>query len=158
MSRTMRAAVLALAVAVLVVGFVIAQQAGDDDASGGATVAQTQQAEQQPEAGSDDGLEAGRTPAEQEATPITPEPPLVRVRGGEPVGGVQQLAFDKGDRVDFRVRADAADEIHVHGYDVVRQLPAGETVRIRFPADIDGRFEVELHGTGTQIARLEVQP
>lgn len=162
MSRKQRSLVLVLAVVVLVVGFVIARQAGDDDESTttAGTVAQTVPAEaSEPEGGAGDetGAEAEATEPEA-AKPAKPRPPLVEVAGGQPVGGVKELGYDRGDLVDFRVRSDVADEIHVHGYDVEQELPAGEAVRIRFPADIDGRFEVELHESGAQIVELEVQP
>jgi major membrane immunogen (membrane-anchored lipoprotein) len=80
------------------------------------------------------------------------------VRDGKPVGGVQQLEYDAGEQVRFAVRSDAADEVHVHGYDVTERLPAGQAVRISFPAEIEGIFEVELHGSEMQIAELRVNP
>lgn len=80
------------------------------------------------------------------------------VRDGKPVGGVRQLEFDAGEQVRFSVRSNTADEVHVHGYDVTERLPAGKAVPISFPAEIEGIFEVELHGSGMQIAELRVNP
>ncbi|HEU4656192.1 MAG TPA: hypothetical protein VFR97_01640 [Capillimicrobium sp.] len=164
MSRTQRSLVLALAVVVLVVGFVIARSAGDDDGDGASSTtattaaqAQTQAAAPEGEAGSEADAKAEAT--EDEATaPAEPKPQLIVVKGGAPVGGVARLEATKGDRVEFRVRSDAPDELHVHGYEIEEELPAGRTVDVSFPADIDGRFEIELHGSETQIAELEVQP
>jgi hypothetical protein len=34
------------------------------------------------------------------------------VRGGEPVGGVQRLEYDSGERVRLSVRSDVADQRH----------------------------------------------
>lgn len=80
------------------------------------------------------------------------------VRDGKPVGGVRQLEFDAGEQVRFAVRSNTADEVHVHGYDVTERLPAGKAAPVSFPAEIEGIFEVELHGSGMQIAELRVNP
>lgn len=80
------------------------------------------------------------------------------IRGGEPVGGVQELEYGAGEQVRFDVRSDVADEIHVHGYDVMRDVPAGGSVSFSFPAEIEGIFEIELEERGEQIAELRVNP
>ncbi len=68
------------------------------------------------------------------------------------------LEFDAGDEIRFAVGSDAAEEIHVHGYDIARDVPAGGTVEFDFPAEIEGIFEIELERLGTQIAELRVNP
>ena len=45
----------------------------------------------------------------------------------------------------FRVTADEDEEIHVHGYDIEKEVPAGETIDVSFPATITGIFEIEFH-------------
>jgi hypothetical protein len=80
------------------------------------------------------------------------------VRNGEPVGGVQELEYSAGEQVRFDVRSDVADEIHVHGYDLMKDVPAGGSVSFSFPAEIEGIFEVELEGRKEQIAELRVNP
>jgi hypothetical protein len=80
------------------------------------------------------------------------------VRDGEPVGGIAELEYDAGEQVRFRVSSNEADEVHVHGYDVGEEILAGGTATISFPADIEGIFEVELHGSEKQIAELRVNP
>ena len=157
MTGSNRIAVLAVAVVVAVVGFFVARDAADDESSTTATVTVTQTATVPSEAEAEPEVEPESDASEPER-PAEARPPLIVVRDGEPDGGVRELSFEKGEEVDFRVRSDAADEVHVHGYDETAALPAGKTVRIRFPASIDGRFEVELHGAHTQIARLEVTP
>ena len=84
--------------------------------------------------------------------------PTIVVRDGEPVGGVQKLEYSAGDEVRFRVRSDVADEVHVHGYDLMEDVAAGGTVSFDFPAEIEGIFEVELEELGEQIAELRVNP
>jgi hypothetical protein len=84
--------------------------------------------------------------------------PTIVIRSGKPVGGVRTLQFNKGGTIAFAVRSDEASEIHFHGYDIAKDVAAGVTVRYAVPAKIDGRFEVEIEDTGTQIATVEVLP
>ena len=53
---------------------------------------------------------------------------------------------------------DAADEVHVHGYDFSSDVEAGDTVTIEFTADIAGVFEVELEDARLPILELVVEP
>lgn len=84
--------------------------------------------------------------------------PTIVVKNGEPVGGVQELEYNAGDQIRFEVDSDVADEIHVHGYDLMKDVPAGGSVSFSFPAEIEGIFEVELEGRKEQIAELRVNP
>jgi len=84
--------------------------------------------------------------------------PTIVVRDGEPVGGVEELEYSAGDQIRFSVRSDVADEVHVHGYDISQEVPAGGSVAFSFPADIEGIFEVELEERVEQIAELTVNP
>jgi len=97
---------------------------------------------------------ATRVPQELEprSTPEPSQPPLLTA------GKERDLTFTQGDRVRFRVRTDAPEEVHVHGYDVERAVPAGETVTVAFDADVVGIFEVELHGSGEPLGRLRIEP
>jgi hypothetical protein len=102
--------------------------------------------------------QGGEPAPDEEPRAEEPAVAVVRVRGGEPVGGVQQLEVRRGDRIRFRVVADADDEVHLHGYDVEKAVGPGRRATFDVEATIEGRFEVELHGTGTQIARVDVTP
>jgi hypothetical protein len=73
-------------------------------------------------------------------------------------GKTQKLTYDQGDRVTFKVRANDDDEVHVHGYNIERELQAGKTATISFPAKINGVFEIELHHADVQLATLTVRP
>jgi hypothetical protein len=93
-------------------------------------------------------------------TTAAQEPAVQRivVSGGKPVGGVKRLSYKNGDAIRIAVTSDVADEIHVHGYDLMKDVPAGGTVRFSFPANIEGVFEIELEGRKQQIAELRVSP
>jgi len=81
----------------------------------------------------------------------------VTVQNGEPAGGIQHLTVDKGDHVVIRVNSDVADEVHVHGYDLMQDVAPGQSAEIAFEATITGRFEIELEDAGTPIGELEVR-
>ncbi|HEX3734297.1 MAG TPA: hypothetical protein VHU86_04010 [Solirubrobacterales bacterium] len=84
--------------------------------------------------------------------------PTIVVKNGKPVGGIRDLTYDKGDRIHFKVRSDVSDEVHVHGYDLMKDIRAGGTVAFDFPATIEGVFEAELEGRKEQIVELRVNP
>ena len=69
-----------------------------------------------------------------------------------------KLRFKQGETVRFRVRADVADHVHVHGYDLMKDVEPGKTITFSFPAKITGIFEIELEDAGEQIAQLRVDP
>jgi FtsP/CotA-like multicopper oxidase with cupredoxin domain len=85
-------------------------------------------------------------------------PQTVTVVDGKPNGGVKTITYNKGDTVDLTVKSDTADEIHIHGYDLHKDVTKGGSVHFTFPASIDGKFVVELENAGEQIASLQVEP
>jgi plastocyanin len=86
------------------------------------------------------------------------EPPTIDVRDEEPVNGVETLEYSAGEQVEFKVRSNTATEVHVHGYEIEDQVPAGKTVTVSFPAELEGIYEVEVHPAEEQIAELRVNP
>lgn len=93
--------------------------------------------------------------------PPAPKLETIAVKGGEPVGGVQDLDFGAGERIRFAVRSDTEGEVHVHGYELTKPITAGGTVRFDFRAELQGGYEVELHlheGGEAPIAELTVRP
>jgi hypothetical protein len=80
---------------------------------------------------------------------------------GNPVltgDSVVKLRFKKGDTVKFRVKAPIDTEVHVHGYDFMKDVEKGVEAQFSFPATIDGIFVVEFEETAKQIAELRVDP
>jgi hypothetical protein len=84
--------------------------------------------------------------------------PTIAIENGEPVGGIEELSYEKGDQIHFKVESDVADEVHVHGYDLAKDVEAGGTVSFDFPATIEGVFEAELEERKEQILELRVEP
>lgn len=52
---------------------------------------------------------------------------------------------------------DAADEFHLHGYDVEAAAEKGETVSLEVTADETGRFDLESHETEATLLVLVVE-
>jgi heme/copper-type cytochrome/quinol oxidase subunit 2 len=87
-----------------------------------------------------------------------PEITTIVIKDGKPVGGIADLTYDEGEQVRFKVDSDVSDEIHVHGYDIMKDVEAGGSVSFDFPASIEGIFEAELEDRGEQILELTVNP
>ncbi|HWA52683.1 MAG TPA: hypothetical protein VG816_00775 [Solirubrobacterales bacterium] len=88
------------------------------------------------------------------------KPPLttIVIKHGKPVGGVAQLTYNEGEQVRFKVDSDVSDEVHMHGYDIMKDVKAGGSVTFDFPATLEGVFEAELEGRKEQILELTVNP
>jgi hypothetical protein len=153
-----KVALIAAALGLLVSLFFALRPDDDDGSAAETTVAQTTTAETT--------TEAPPPTTEQtttEAPPTTtaaPEPVRINyvIVGGEPQGGIQRDSVARGKEVVITVTSDVADEVHVHGYDLMADVAPGAPATIRFTADAPGRFEIELENTGVQIAELEVRP
>lgn len=91
-------------------------------------------------------------------TPAEPKPPRIETKRGKPIGGVVRITAKKDDIVRFTVVSDIAEEVHVHGYDLIENVGPGAPARFRFDATLEGIFEVELEQSGELIAELRVEP
>ena len=153
MQATRRTTVLLVAAALLTGSFALASCGGDDEASGTTTETTTQTT-------SETTTSTETTTTETTTEPEVEKPTVVRVTvvDGAPTGGIVRATVDQGDRVRLVVTSDVADEIHLHGYDVSRDVAAGGTVTLAFRASIPGRFEAELEERGVQIADITVEP
>ena len=135
------------ALAALVVLFLVFRPGGDDDGQAAPTTTAATATE------STGTTTEAATTAAPKAVQV-----VVRVRGGKPVDGIVRAQAKKGDPVVVIVGSDVADEVHVHGYDLMADVAPGKPVRIRFDATLTGRFEIELENRGEQIAQLTVLP
>ena len=77
------------------------------------------------------------------------------VVGGELVSE-RRAEVKLGDNVKLVVETDTADELHVHGYDLIADLVAGEITELTFVAEIPGIFEVEFENSHMQVLELVV--
>ncbi len=146
MTRAQRFTFLGMA-AVIAVLAVILIGGGKDESDAPTTTSQTTPTPTPDEPDPDDTATPSPT-----ATP-TPEPPPL-LEGGK----VTKLRFTEGDTVRFRVVSDAPEEVHVHGYDIAKDLEPGKVVTVSFEGDITGIFEIEYEHAGEQIGQLRVDP
>jgi hypothetical protein len=133
------------AIVLAVVLFIVLSD-GDDDSEPSTTAATTEKSSAQEER------------QEKPTKPAEPPPATIVVKGGEPVGGVAELSFAKGGRIRFVVESDVADHVHLHGYDVFEDVPAGGRVEFDLPATLEGVFEVELEDRVVPLAEITVSP
>jgi hypothetical protein len=149
-------AVLALAVAAALF-LLLRDDEGDDSGSEPTAAAQTTTTA--PTGGEGEDQEKPEEPEK----PEKPEPPesriaLIEVVAGEPKGGVAELSFTEGENIRFVVESDVADHVHLHGYDVFMDVPAGGKVEFNVPATIPGVFEAELEDRVVPLAEITVEP
>jgi len=139
MSRGQRLTFLGIAAIIAVVAVIVLSGGGDEtEKAADATATPSRE------------VDAMATPTR--TPPPKPKPPLL-------LGGRERtLSFDQGDTVRFRVRHGEAEEVHIHGYDIKKELAANETANVSFEASIPGIFEVELEHSGTPLGRLKVEP
>jgi FtsP/CotA-like multicopper oxidase with cupredoxin domain len=148
MSRNQRIGLLAGAVVVAVVAFVIAQSGGDDE---GASRSESS------------GLPAETDQSEGSSEAAKPEVTRIATKGGVLVGDAKTITVKKDDVVRIVITSDVPDEMHLHGYDIEEEAGPGKPARFEFTADVEGSFELESHaaedaGKEPLLARLHVEP
>jgi hypothetical protein len=147
MTRGQRFTFLGIAVVIAVVAVILLAGGGDEtDKASNSASTPTPTAT----ATASDG-EATETPT---PTPTATPKPLPLLKAGK----VAKLTYDQGDTVRFRVVSDKAEEVHIHGYDIKKELEPNQTATVSFKATINGIFEIEFEGSATQIAELKVEP
>ena len=77
---------------------------------------------------------------------------------GSPRGGIQRPTLKQGEKAVLVIRSDAGEQVHLHGYDIEKDMTPGKALRIPFTANLPGRFELELHHPDALLAVVEVRP
>jgi FtsP/CotA-like multicopper oxidase with cupredoxin domain len=133
----------AAAIVVLIVAF-IALQPGDDPEPAAAPVTAAATTPVEPVAS---------TPADTAPAP-KPAVTYVTLQSGK----IAKIKVKQGDVVRVQVTSPKAEELHIHGYDIAKDLPAGQLEKVAFTAKLAGIFEMEYEGAGEQLAELTVEP
>lgn len=147
------------AVVVAVVLFLVLRPEDGDDAAATTAPTDTTTTNETTTPGTETETETETTP-----TTTTPPPPpqpqriSIQVRNGGPVGGVKRVTVERGERLQLIVRSDVADHVHVHGYDLFKDVGPGMPARFSFQASTVGGFEIELEDRHLLLAELRVQP
>jgi hypothetical protein len=144
-----RLLIVGAAIAVAVVLFVVLRPDDGDDTTPATTPTTT----------TTPGTTTEREPSVP-PPPRRPAPAVVRitVRDGTPVGGVRRVTVGKGRRVTLVVTSNVADHVHLHGYNVMRDVGPGMPAEISFRATIVGTVEAELEDRHVPLARITTQP
>ena len=138
MSRGQRIGLLAAAVAIAVVAFVIAKPGSDDNDDSTTTQA----------AGS-----SGKP-----SKPAGPKTTRIQLKNHNPVGGRKVIKVKKDDKVLIVVSSDKPDTVHLHGYEIEREITPAKPGRYSVRARNEGAFELESHTTEQKLATLQVGP
>jgi hypothetical protein len=159
--RNTRWLVIGAAAAVLVVAFVLLRPGGDDETQ--PTAATSPTIAPSPSDGHDAGSsDAGATPTDGsddstgDGSGTSHEDPVVfEVKDGK-VTGPKQVVIEQGDVLHAWVTADAADEVHVHGFDLHFDVVPGEPTHVEVAGTAAGIYEVELEEAGLLLFTLKV--
>lgn len=81
----------------------------------------------------------------------------VRVAGGKVETAERRVTVSRGDRVRVQVSSDVADEVHVHGFDLSKQVGPGAPATVEFTANLPGVWEVELENAKRKLFDLAVR-
>jgi len=172
----LRPALIVAMVMVLAMASASCNRDDDGDSTDGAQTTTTTTTAQDTTATSDPNdttVTTGGSPATTAASPATTQSGAgagstddpeadgvieVTITGGVVEGGVQRRGVKQGSPVTLRFTSDAADEIHVHTYDLRQDLTPGQSADITFLAKIPGVFEVELENRKRKVLELEVRP
>jgi hypothetical protein len=114
------------------------------------------------------GCAGGSTPGEEAATTSPASSPtasktakvmdiVVSIKDSKVSPKAHRVKVAEGSPVRILVSSDVDDEVHVHGYEIEREVSAGQSATIEFTADQTGVFEVETHESGLLLFQLQVQ-
>jgi hypothetical protein len=81
----------------------------------------------------------------------------IKVTGDQVETAERRVTVATGEKVRIRVQSDVADEVHVHSYDLKKDVAPGKPAVIEFTADVPGSFEVELEEAHRKLIDLQVQ-
>jgi hypothetical protein len=81
----------------------------------------------------------------------------VNVVGGR-MTPTDKLVAHSGDTITMTVSADRAEEIHLHGYNFRFYPKPGKPQTMRFVANKEGSFEIEIEESSTHLGELDVYP
>jgi maltose-binding protein MalE len=153
MSTGARLGILAAIIVAAVVALVIASGGSDNNSTTTTSAATATQA-----TGTGTATTTSTSTTATQSEPAGPKTFTVIVKNAKPAGGIEKIKVNKGDEVRIVVNSDTTDEVHLHGYDIHKDVKAGGSATFNFKATIDGGFVMELESRGEQIAELTVEP
>ena len=99
-------------------------------------------------------------PESSEAGETQEEPVALAINGNNMYPA--EVSVTEGNHVNLQITSDHPIELHLHGYDLEKEVAPGEPAELAFDATITGRFAIEdhntEHNTETELGVLLVQP
>jgi hypothetical protein len=95
-------------------------------------------------------------PESSEAGETQEEPVALAINGNNMYPA--EVSVTEGNHVNLQITSDHPIELHLHGYDLEKEVEPGEPAELAFDATITGRFAIEDHNTETELGVLLVQP
>jgi hypothetical protein len=80
----------------------------------------------------------------------------VTIAHGKASGDTGRITVAAGTPVTLVVTSDVPDQVHLHGYDIEKDLVPAKPTTLSFVADVPGVFDVELHEADIVILHLQV--
>ncbi len=74
----------------------------------------------------------------------------LRIKHGQVPKAMRVIRVKEGDFVRLLVSTDRTATLHLHGYDIERQVKPGTVTEFAFKAYATGRFPIHLHGQHAQ--------
>ena len=98
-------------------------------------------------------------PTAATAAPTVVKPVVISITAvnGRPVGGIKRPTVRKGQTVRIVVRTNVGIQVHLHGYNIEKNVRKGVPTVIQFVAKVQGRFALELHPMDALLAQLTVK-
>ena len=62
----------------------------------------------------------------------------------------ETIQVGQGDTVTLMIGVDEPGQIHLHGYDIEKDVEPGEIAKLLFVADATGRFKITYHPSGDE--------
>ena len=149
-------ALISAALGLLLSLFLVLRPGDDEDAASPTTVATTTAATT-----TTTTTAPATTETEPPATTASERPDVITIRisvPGDTAPTIRRYSVKQGRQVELVVQSEIADEVHVHGYDLMADVAPGSPATIEFEATAPGRFEIELEEHKLPIAELEVRP
>jgi FtsP/CotA-like multicopper oxidase with cupredoxin domain len=89
----------------------------------------------------------------------------LRIENGHVAANMRLIRVSQGDVVKLQWSADRPTTIHLHGYDIEKQIAPGAITELTFTARATGRFAVHVHGNAAEahgheesLVTIEVYP
>ena len=81
----------------------------------------------------------------------------VTVTGSRVTPAPRTVDLGVGETMTLTVTSDHADQLHVHGFDIEKELPAGTPVSVELTGESPGVYEVETHHPELRLLKIAVR-